>query len=171
MTRSAAITSAAEYFDSGDFLMDLTRRVAFRTESGVADHRPDVFAYLQHEMVPAANRLGADARVLDNPAVGGGPLLLAERHEDPSLPTVLTYGHADVVPAEPLRWRAGISAKRLPYDSTLMGAFAAEPPLPVNQSCDAVKVGRSSGLASGFQRATNACLLFVAGVSSLMEAL
>ena len=117
MTRSAAITSATEYFDSGDFLMDLTRRVAFRTESGVADHRSDVFAYLQHEMVPAANRLGADARVLDNPAVGGGPLLLAEHHEDPSRPTVLTYGHADVVPAEPLRWRAGLD----PWTVTVEG--------------------------------------------------
>ena len=117
MTRSAAITSATEYFDSGDFLMDLTRRVAFRTESGVADHRSDVFAYLEHEMVPAANRLGARARVLDNPAVGGGPLLLAERHEDPSRPTVLTYGHADVVPAEPLRWRAGLD----PWTVTVEG--------------------------------------------------
>jgi acetylornithine deacetylase/succinyl-diaminopimelate desuccinylase-like protein len=117
VTRSAAIASATEYFDSGDFLMDLTRRVAFRTESGVADHRPDVFAYLEHEMVPAANRLGAHARVLDNPIVGGGPLLLAERHEDPSLPTVLTYGHADVVPAEPLRWRAGLD----PWKVTVEG--------------------------------------------------
>jgi acetylornithine deacetylase/succinyl-diaminopimelate desuccinylase-like protein len=68
-------------------------------------------------MVPAANRLGAHARVLDNPIVGGGPLLLAERHEDPSLPTVLTYGHADVVPAEPLRWRAGLD----PWKVTVEG--------------------------------------------------
>jgi len=117
VTRSAAIASAAEYFDSGDFLMDLTRRVAFRTETGVADRRPDVVAYLEQEMVPAADRLGADARVLDNPAVGGGPLLLAERHEDPGLPTVLTYGHADVVPAEPLRWRAGLD----PWTVTVEG--------------------------------------------------
>ena len=116
MTRPAAISSAAEYFDSGGFLMDLTRRVAFRTESGVADRRPDVVAYLEQEMVPAADRLGADARVLDNPT-GGGPLLLAERHEDPALPTVLTYGHADVVPAEPLRWRAGLD----PWTVTVEG--------------------------------------------------
>jgi acetylornithine deacetylase/succinyl-diaminopimelate desuccinylase-like protein len=117
VTRSAAIASANEYFDSGDLLTDLTRRVAFRSESGVADRRPDVFAYLEQEMVPAAGRLGADARVLDNPAADGAPLLLAQRHEDPGLPTVLTYGHADVVPAEPLRWRAGLD----PWTVTVEG--------------------------------------------------
>ena len=76
VTRSAAIASANEYFDSGDFLMDLTRRVAFRTESGVADHRPDLFAYLEHAMVPAANRLGANARVLESLVNGQGEILV-----------------------------------------------------------------------------------------------
>jgi acetylornithine deacetylase/succinyl-diaminopimelate desuccinylase-like protein len=54
-------------------------------------------------MVPAARRLGADARVLNNPDTGGGPLLIAHRHEGAGLPTVLTYGHADVVLAQPGR--------------------------------------------------------------------
>ncbi|HEY6314179.1 MAG TPA: hypothetical protein VIY52_25745 [Streptosporangiaceae bacterium] len=108
MTRSVAVARASEYFDSGAFLADLARRVAFRTESGLADRHPDLFAYLEQEMVPAAQRLGASARVLDNPAAGGGPLLIAVRHEGAGLPTVLTYGHADVVPAEPWRWRSGL---------------------------------------------------------------
>jgi acetylornithine deacetylase/succinyl-diaminopimelate desuccinylase-like protein len=99
---------AAGYFDSGAFLADLTRRVAFRTESQVAGQRPDLRAYLEQEMVPAARRLGAAARVLDNPVAGGGPFLIAHRHEAGDLPTVLTYGHADVVLAEEHRWRAGL---------------------------------------------------------------
>jgi acetylornithine deacetylase/succinyl-diaminopimelate desuccinylase-like protein len=33
------------------------------------------------------------------------------------MPTVLTYGHADVVPAEPLRWRAGLD----PWTVTVEG--------------------------------------------------
>jgi acetylornithine deacetylase/succinyl-diaminopimelate desuccinylase-like protein len=108
MTQSAAVELASDYFDSGEFLADLERRVAFRTESGVPDRRPDLLAYLNQEMVPAAHRLGATARVLSNPDPGGGPLLIARRHEGSDLPTVLTYGHADVVPAEPGRWRAGL---------------------------------------------------------------
>ena len=113
MTRSAAITRASDYFDSGDFLADLARRVAFRTESGTAARRPELLAYLEQEMVPAAGRLGADTRVLDNPDTSGGPLLIAHRHEGDGLPTVLTYGHADVVLAEPGRWRAGLDPWRV----------------------------------------------------------
>jgi acetylornithine deacetylase/succinyl-diaminopimelate desuccinylase-like protein len=108
VSRSSAVAYAAEHFDSGAFLADLTRRVAFRTETGLADRRADLLAYLEREMVPAARRLGATARVADNPVAGGGPLMIARRHEGDGLPTVLTYGHADVVLAEPERWRAGL---------------------------------------------------------------
>jgi acetylornithine deacetylase/succinyl-diaminopimelate desuccinylase-like protein len=107
VTRSAAIEYASDYFDSGAFLADLARRVAFQTESGLPSRRADLAAYLEREMAPSAVRLGAAARVLDNPG-DGGPLLIARRHEGDGLPTVLTYGHADVVPAEPHRWRRGL---------------------------------------------------------------
>jgi len=108
VTRSFAIARASDYFDSGDFLADLARGVAFRTESGVAARDPELLAYLEEEMIPAARRLGAAACVLGNPSAVGGPLLIAHRHEGIDLPTVLTYGHADVVLAEPHRWRAGL---------------------------------------------------------------
>ena len=113
MTRSAAIARASGYFDSGDFLADVARRVAFRTESGAAARHPELLTYLVQEMVPAARRLGADVQVLDNPDTSGGPLLIAHRHEGAGLPTVLTYGHADVVLAEPDRWRAGLDPWRV----------------------------------------------------------
>jgi acetylornithine deacetylase/succinyl-diaminopimelate desuccinylase-like protein len=113
VTRSLAVANAADYFDSGAFLADLTRRVAFRTVSGLAGCRQDVLAYLEQEMAPAARRLGAAARVLDNPEAAGGPLLIADRHESREQPTVLTYGHADVMPAQTERWRAGLDPWRL----------------------------------------------------------
>lgn len=113
MTRSVAVGRAAEYFDSGAFLAELTRRVAFRTESGVPARLPDLLAYLEQEMVPAAGRLGAGARVVDNPVSGGGPILIAHRHESGGLPTVLTYGHADVVGGQEQRWRAGLDPWRV----------------------------------------------------------
>jgi acetylornithine deacetylase/succinyl-diaminopimelate desuccinylase-like protein len=113
VTRSSAIDFAAGYFDSGVFLADLARRVAWRTESGVPGRRPDLARYLEQEMMPAARRLGATARVADNVVGGGGPFLIAHRHEGAGLPTVLTYGHADVVVAEPHRWRAGLDPWQL----------------------------------------------------------
>ena len=57
MTRSRAMARSAGYFDSGGFLADLSRRVAFRTETG-AERRDDQVAYLEQEMIPAARRLG-----------------------------------------------------------------------------------------------------------------
>ncbi len=113
MTRSLAVDYAAQYFDSGAFLADLQRRVGFPTESAVPGRCRDVLAYLTQEMVPAAERLGATARVIDNPDPAGGPLLVAHRREGDGLPTVLTYGHADVVLAEEHRWRAGLDPWQL----------------------------------------------------------
>jgi acetylornithine deacetylase/succinyl-diaminopimelate desuccinylase-like protein len=105
MTRAAVIDHATEYFDSGQFLTDLGRRVAFPTESQDPGRAPVLRAYLTEEMAPALMRgLGCVTRVVDNPA-GDFPLLLATRHEADDLPTVLLYGHADVVIAEPDRWR------------------------------------------------------------------
>ncbi|HEX4724733.1 MAG TPA: M20 family metallopeptidase [Pseudonocardiaceae bacterium] len=109
MTRVDAIARATDYFDSGAFLADLTRRVAYRTE----DQHSDRHAYLAEEMVPAARRLGATAEIVDNSVPGGGPFLIARRHESGDVPTVLTYGHADVVLAEPHRWRSGLDPWRV----------------------------------------------------------
>jgi acetylornithine deacetylase/succinyl-diaminopimelate desuccinylase-like protein len=67
----------------------------------------------QARAVPAARRLGAAARVLDNTDSSGGPFLVAHRHEADGLPTVLTYGHADVVLAEAGRWTAGLDPWRV----------------------------------------------------------
>jgi acetylornithine deacetylase/succinyl-diaminopimelate desuccinylase-like protein len=113
VTRSDAIARATDYYDSGAFLADLTRRVAYRTESVPVERCPDLRAYLAEELVPAAHRLGATADVVDNPVPGGNPFLIAHRHEADDLPTVLTYGHADVVIAEPGRWRAGLDPWRV----------------------------------------------------------
>jgi acetylornithine deacetylase/succinyl-diaminopimelate desuccinylase-like protein len=38
-----------------------------------------------------------------------GPILLAERIEDPGLPTVLSYGHGDVIRGLEGQWREGLS--------------------------------------------------------------
>src|SRR6185437_15740677 len=48
-----------------------------------------------------------------NPVSGIGPVLTAERIEDPSRPTVLTYGHADTVRGLEDQWSAGRNPWRL----------------------------------------------------------
>jgi acetylornithine deacetylase/succinyl-diaminopimelate desuccinylase-like protein len=113
MTRFAAIDHASDYFDSGSFLTDLDRRVAFRTESQAADQAHVLRTYLEEEMIPAVTRLGCTARVVGNPVEGRGPFMIACRHEDDALPTVLVYGHGDVVLGEAERWRPGLEPWRV----------------------------------------------------------
>ncbi|MDX2157831.1 MAG: M20 family metallopeptidase [Hyphomicrobiaceae bacterium] len=109
-SRGGAVGRAEAYVDDGSFEADLARRVAIRTES---QRFPDLQAiaechrYLEAEMGPAFTAMGFTWRVYDNPSSGQGPVLLATRIEDPSLPTVLGYGHGDVVRGMDEQWTKG----------------------------------------------------------------
>jgi len=108
-SRSAAIEAAGSWFDDGELLADLSRRVAFRTESQNPERADELARYLCAEIGPAVERLGFRWSVWENPAAGAPPLLYAERSEDPSLPTVLSYGHGDVVAGHDGQWADGRS--------------------------------------------------------------
>ncbi len=108
MTREAAIARAVGSYDDGSFVADLARRVAIRTESQVPASHPFLRTYLADEVGPCMERIGYATRILDNPVAGGGPFLVARRIEDPALPTVLTYGHGDVIRGQEASWRAGL---------------------------------------------------------------
>lgn len=116
MDRSTCLQAAQARFDSGDFQAVLARRVACRTESDAGDNRPALQAYLQNELQPELQAMGFEVLLRDNPQPPGGPLLLAQRIEDPGLPTVLTYGHGDVVSGHEGRWAAGRSPWTLDVD-------------------------------------------------------
>jgi acetylornithine deacetylase/succinyl-diaminopimelate desuccinylase-like protein len=105
--RQDALARAAAHFDSGAFTADLARRVAFRTESQSADGGPALHAYLADELVPTLGALGFGCSIHPNPEAAFGPLLIARRVEDPSLPTVLMYGHGDVVRGQDASWTRG----------------------------------------------------------------
>jgi acetylornithine deacetylase/succinyl-diaminopimelate desuccinylase-like protein len=107
--RSAAIASASSWFDEGGLLADLTRRVAFRTESQDRERGPELARYLTDEIGPAVERLGFRWTIWQNPVAGAPPMFFAERIEDPSLPTMLTYGHGDVVAGYDREWKDGRS--------------------------------------------------------------
>lgn len=109
MSRDAAIQRAMQIFDDGTFLEILGRRVAIPTESQNPDRLPDLQRYLDQEIEPSFAKMGHTSRIYANPVAGAGPVLLAERIEDPNLPTVLGYGHGDVVLGDDANWREGLS--------------------------------------------------------------
>lgn len=96
MTRDAAIARARGTIADGGFAARLARRVAIPSASRVVVHAPDLTRYLTEEMIPAFEAMGFTCRLLHH-RLAPGPCLLAERIEDPSLPTILQYGHGDVV--------------------------------------------------------------------------
>ena len=109
MTREAAITGIGAYFDDGGFFDDLARRVAIHTESQDPAQRAELYRYLTDEMMPSLAALGFDCQVHENPVTRGGPFLVARRHEDDALPTVMSYGHGDVVLGYDDQWRDGLN--------------------------------------------------------------
>ena len=106
-SRQAALALARAHFEDGAFLADLARRVAWRTASQEAASAPALRAYLEEEMAPSLARLGFDHRLHPNPEPGFGPLLVATRHEADDLPTVLMYGHGDVIRGQDASWTRG----------------------------------------------------------------
>ena len=108
MGREAAIAAAYEQVDSGAFFATLARRIAVPTASSEAT--ADVMhEYFDDQITPDLEALGYTVEVFPNPAPDGFPFLVARRVEDASLPTVLTYGHADVVRGQADRWSEGRS--------------------------------------------------------------
>jgi acetylornithine deacetylase/succinyl-diaminopimelate desuccinylase-like protein len=112
MSRAAAVTRAEAYFDTGAFKEDLARRVAIPTESQNPDRAADLARYIETEMQPALAALGFRCRVLKHPKARG-PFLYAERIEGEGLPTVLGYGHGDVIRGLDADWKEGLSPWRL----------------------------------------------------------
>ncbi len=116
MSRDAAISGAYAYFDDGGFLADLRRRVAIPSESQKPERKPILATYFTEAVIPDLGKLGFATRMVDGPD-GSGPFLLGERHEADGLPTVLIYGHGDVVRGYEGKWRDNLS----PWEVTIVG--------------------------------------------------
>ncbi|WDY56917.1 M20 family metallopeptidase [Pseudomonas sp. PSKL.D1] len=117
MSRSLAISNAAACYDNGTFLKRLKRSVALRTESEAETNLPELYRYLEHFLTPLVEALGFSVKIHDNPVAGRGPFMIATRIECAGLPTVLTYGHGDVVRGYDEQWAEG----RSPWDVTVDG--------------------------------------------------
>lgn len=109
MNRDGAITRATAYFDSNALQSDLARLVSFETESQNPEKTDELIRYLTEAMIPRLSAMGFDCRIHDNPDPSAAPFLVGLRIEDPSLTTVLTYGHGDVTWAQSDQWHDGLS--------------------------------------------------------------
>jgi acetylornithine deacetylase/succinyl-diaminopimelate desuccinylase-like protein len=106
MSRQGAIARAERHFDSGAFKADLARRVAIPSESQNSQRAADLRRYIDEEMKPALDALGFSCRIFTHPKAKG-PFLFAERIENPLHPTVLGYGHGDVIRGFEGKWQQG----------------------------------------------------------------
>ncbi|TDP71198.1 M20 family metallopeptidase [Roseateles toxinivorans] len=106
MSKHAALI---ESLDFAGLQAALARRIAYRTESQLPESAPELRRYLTEEMAPSFAALGFQTEIWENPVAGGPPFMFASRHEDAALPTVLMYGHGDVVPGDEARWRKAAS--------------------------------------------------------------
>ena len=109
MSRHAAIDHVTCAMESGAFREALAALVRYPTESQNPDRQDDLRRYLQEAIVPHLEALGLSFAIHDNPDPAGGPFLIGSRHEADDLPTVLTYGHGDVIRAQTDQWRDGLA--------------------------------------------------------------
>jgi acetylornithine deacetylase/succinyl-diaminopimelate desuccinylase-like protein len=116
MSRAHAILAAERHFDDGRFLQDLARRVAIPTESQNPQRARALAEYLEVELAESLERMGFACTVLPNPTGRYGPFLIAERIEAEELPTVLSYGHGDVIRGQEGEWRQGLNPWTLQRD-------------------------------------------------------
>jgi len=113
MTRSDAIDTVSAYFDEGRFQAELADLVGYETESQNPEQAAELVRYLEQAMTPRLGAMGFSCKTYDNPVKGAGPILVAERIEGDDLPTVLSYGHGDVIRAQTDQWREGLHPFRL----------------------------------------------------------
>ena len=131
MSEAAAVAHAEALFDSGAFFRTLADRVACRTESQNAERAAELASYLSGQIAPALAQLGFVSQIHPNPEPGAPPFLIAERLEDPALPTVLFYGHGDVVRGHEGQWADGrdpwaLTAAETPTGARWYGRGAAD---------------------------------------------
>ena len=107
MTREAAIYRAENLVASGAFKAELARLIAMPTESQNPERSSMLEEYLAIGIGPLLENLGFTCTRLTHPAAQA-PFLFAERTEGEDLPTILGYGHGDVVRGLDASWSHGL---------------------------------------------------------------
>ncbi len=113
MSRSQALQAAARWFDDGHYQALLAQRIAHPTHSDSGRPNDALPVYLDEAMSPYLSGLGFACERVANPLAGQPPMLVASRIESPEAPTVLIYGHGDVISGQDSQWREGLQPWRL----------------------------------------------------------
>lgn len=108
-SREGALRRAGEFFDQGGYAALLGQMVGIASTSQEERHAAELPRYLDGLIRPWLERMGFSVSLHDNPEPGFGPILMASRIEDPSLPTALLYGHGDTVAGLDAQWSEGLS--------------------------------------------------------------
>lgn len=111
--RKRTIDRALASYDDGRFLEILTRLVAVPTESHPPEHKRDLERYCETLIRPILEEMGHEVRIVPNTFAEHGPFLISQRIESCDAPTLLLYGHGDVVRAMSERWREGLDPWRV----------------------------------------------------------
>jgi acetylornithine deacetylase/succinyl-diaminopimelate desuccinylase-like protein len=107
-SRLEAIVAAEQMLDDGSLFRELTSAIACRTESQRAEFYDHLRSYLVDLIIPTLKPLGFTCQIIEH-GEARGPFLVARRIEDEALPTVLCYGHGDVVEGLDGEWREDLS--------------------------------------------------------------
>lgn len=125
--RELALQLASNELSSGNFYQTLARRVGLRTVSQDPERSDTLRDYLTEEIVPHLSKLGFDSQVIENPKPDHPPLLFSQRIEDPTLSTLLLYGHGDVTDGQEDKWTDGIAPWELTFvDGRVYGRGTAD---------------------------------------------
>ncbi|MEM7774214.1 MAG: M20/M25/M40 family metallo-hydrolase [Pseudomonadota bacterium] len=118
MSKQDALSHAMAYYDDrdGGYFADLGKLVRVPTESQHAAGLTHLAAYLADPMQPMFEQMGFTCQVFENPFADAGPVLLASRIEDPDRPTLLCYGHGDVVLGMDGQWDNGMDPWALTFE-------------------------------------------------------
>lgn len=117
ITRTELLEQASIHVDSGAFFEDLSRLVAYPTESSKPSGAQAIEAYLDEVVVPRLTELGCKVQLFKNWKDTRNTFVIATLVEAEDLPTVLTYGHVDVVAGQDGDW----DSRRSPWHLTAEG--------------------------------------------------
>ena len=117
MSRDHALAAIDDYYQNGTFEAELAGRISYKTESNLPNCEAALQGYLADDLVSYLSDMGFTCSVYPNPRSDAGPFLVARRIEGNDVPTVMTYGHGDVVAGYDDQWDDAMS----PWDITKKG--------------------------------------------------
>ena len=109
LQNSTLLLARLDNMKASGFAKDwLASLVAMPTQSQLPDQDEVLRDYLSKGIAPLLDEIGFDQKIYANPIKNAPPLLVAHRHENDVLPTILIYGHGDVIHAQYEGWHEGL---------------------------------------------------------------